>query len=87
MYGVEIVPDAVRDGFTFDGWMLDGQEFDFENTPIISDITLVAAWTDGSGGGQDSGDDDDDTGGGNDAVIWILVAICLILFIVILVRR
>ena len=79
--------DPTREGFTFDGWMLDGQEFDFENTPIISDITLVAAWTDGSGGGQDSGDDDDDTGGGNDAVIWILVAICLILFIVILVRR
>ncbi len=79
--------DPVREGYTFDGWMLDGKEFDFENTPITSDITLMAAWTDGSGGGQDGGDDDDDTGGGNDAVIWILVAICLILFIVILVRR
>ena len=34
----------MRDGFRFDGWMLDGQPFDFQ-TPIFHDTTLKAKWT------------------------------------------
>ena len=33
-----------RDGFRFDGWMLDGQPFDFQ-APILQDTTLKAQWT------------------------------------------
>ncbi|MBT1164828.1 InlB B-repeat-containing protein [Bifidobacterium felsineum] len=36
--------DPVRDGHVFDGWLLDGQPYDF-TTPVTSDITLTAAWT------------------------------------------
>ena len=32
-----------RTGYYFDGWLLDGKEFDF-NTKITSDITLKASW-------------------------------------------
>ena len=34
----------VRDGYTFDGWLLDGQPYDFA-TPVTGDITLTADWT------------------------------------------
>ena len=37
-------PDPVKENFTFDGWMLNGNPFNFA-TPINSDITLVAGWT------------------------------------------
>ncbi|WP_232353188.1 InlB B-repeat-containing protein, partial [Bifidobacterium asteroides] len=33
-----------REGFRFDGWMLDGQPYDFQ-TPILQDTTLKAQWT------------------------------------------
>ncbi|WP_332468169.1 InlB B-repeat-containing protein [Bifidobacterium choladohabitans] len=33
-----------RPGFRFDGWMLDGQPFDFR-TPVLQDTTLKAQWT------------------------------------------
>lgn len=79
--------DPTREGFTFDGWQLDGEDFDFENTPITSNITLKAVWDDGSGGNQGSGDDDDDGDHEPNVVIWILVAVCLVLLIVIVVRR
>ncbi len=36
--------DLTRAGYVFDGWYLDGKEFDF-STPIKSDITLTAHWT------------------------------------------
>ena len=36
--------NPVHDGFRFDGWMLDGQPFDFQ-TPILQDMTLIAKWT------------------------------------------
>ncbi len=36
--------DLTRNGYFFDGWYLDGKEFDF-STPIRSDITLTAHWT------------------------------------------
>ena len=35
--------NPVRDGFRFDGWMLDGQPFDFQ-APILQDTTLKAQW-------------------------------------------
>ena len=34
----------VRDGYRFDGWLLDGQPYDFA-TPVTGDITLTADWT------------------------------------------
>jgi uncharacterized repeat protein (TIGR02543 family) len=34
---------SIRDGYTFKGWYLEGEEFDF-NSPIIENITLVAEW-------------------------------------------
>ncbi len=33
-----------RDGFRFDGWMHDGQPYDFQ-TPVLQDTTLKARWT------------------------------------------
>ena len=36
--------DPTRDGYTFAGWMLDGQPYDF-GQPVTGDITLTAAWT------------------------------------------
>ena len=36
--------DPTKEGFTFDGWYLDGKLFDF-STPIEADITLKAQWT------------------------------------------
>lgn len=35
--------DPTRDGYTFTGWQLDGQAYDF-TTPVTRDITLTAAW-------------------------------------------
>lgn len=35
--------DPTRDGYTFKGWELDGEPFNFE-TPIKADITLKAKW-------------------------------------------
>ena len=38
-------PEApVREGYRFDGWLLDGQPYDF-STPVTGDLTLTAAWT------------------------------------------
>ena len=33
-----------REGFRFDGWMLDGQPYDFQ-TPVLQDTTLKARWS------------------------------------------
>ena len=33
----------VRDGYTFTGWLLDGEPYDF-TTPVTGDVTLVAGW-------------------------------------------
>ena len=32
-----------RSGYSFEGWLLDGKEFDFD-TPVLSDVSLVASW-------------------------------------------
>lgn len=37
--------DPVRDGYRFDGWLLDGRAYDF-TAPVTRDLTLVAAWRD-----------------------------------------
>lgn len=34
-----------RYGYTFGGWFYNDEEFDFENTTIVSNITLTAKWT------------------------------------------
>ena len=39
--------NPTRDGFTFGGWLLNGEAFSFD-TPITSDITLVAKWIENS---------------------------------------
>lgn len=36
--------DPARDGYTFDGWFLDGEKYDFSK-PVTGDITLVARWS------------------------------------------
>jgi uncharacterized repeat protein (TIGR02543 family) len=33
-----------RDGYTFDGWYLNDQKYDF-STPVTGDVTLTAKWT------------------------------------------
>ena len=43
--GTVIEPnDPVRDGFTFEGWYLGEEKYDF-STPVKSDITLTAKWS------------------------------------------
>lgn len=53
MTAVQTVPDGgqatqpetpERDGWTFNGWLLDGQAYTFD-TPVTGDITLTADWT------------------------------------------
>ena len=46
-------------GYNFDGWFLNGVEFDF-TTAIESDITLTAQWTKRSSGGSGSSSRDYD---------------------------
>ncbi len=36
--------DPTKEGFTFEGWMYDGDPFDFENTEVYKNATLVARW-------------------------------------------
>ncbi len=36
--------DPVRSGYTFAGWYLDGEVYDFD-TPVTTDLTLTAHWT------------------------------------------
>lgn len=38
-------PAPTKDGFTFAGWTLNGEPYDFTD-PVTSDIELVAQWTD-----------------------------------------
>ena len=35
--------DPTKDGFTFEGWEVDGDPFDFDS-PIYVDLTLTASW-------------------------------------------
>lgn len=53
MTGTQTIPDGEtalrpadpeRDGYTFNGWLLDGQAYTFD-TPVTGDITLTADWT------------------------------------------
>lgn len=41
--------NPTKDGYTFDGWYLDGEKYDF-STPVTKDITLRAQWTKVAGG-------------------------------------
>lgn len=40
--------EPTKEGYTFNGWLLDDEPFDFSNK-ITEDITLVASWIEGSG--------------------------------------
>ena len=42
-YAAKPVP-PVKEGYGFDKWLLDGEEYDFE-TPVTEDITLKATWS------------------------------------------
>ena len=42
-FATKPIPDPVKENFTFEGWKLNGNDFNFA-TPINSDITLVAGW-------------------------------------------
>ena len=35
--------DPIREGYTFNGWLLNGQPYDF-NTPVTDNLTLTAQW-------------------------------------------
>ena len=64
-------PEApTRDGFTFDGWYLGEEKYDFKSA-VTSDITLVAHWADKS---ADDSDDDKEW-------LWVLFAILAALFV------
>lgn len=68
-------PDApTRDGFEFDGWYLWDEKYDFDS-PVTSDITLVAHWTEKA---SESGDDSDDDKGWLWILFAILAAVCVI---------
>lgn len=42
-----VLPDTPsKDGYDFRGWLIDGRTYIFEGTPVTSDITLKAQWTD-----------------------------------------
>ena len=41
---VERPEDPAKEGFTFEGWILDGDPFDFDENSIYKDATLVAKW-------------------------------------------
>ena len=66
-----------RDGFTFDGWYLGGEKYDFDS-PVTSDITLVAHWTEKA---SESVDDSDDDKGWLWILFAILAAVCVIALI------
>ena len=66
----EAPPIPVKEGYTFEGWFAEGEEtaFDFDNTPVTTDITLKAKWEETQGGGDNPGGDNpggDNPGGDN----------------------
>ena len=65
-------PDAVRDGFTFDGWFAGDERVGGagDNYVPASDVTLVAHWTEST---VTPGDEDDD--GTEGFPYWILALI------------
>ncbi len=44
--------DPTKEGHTFAGWLLNGEEYDF-NTVVTENITLTASWTENSQGGDE----------------------------------
>ena len=59
--------DPTRDGYTFAGWTLDGEEYDFD-APVSGNITLVAQWNENPAPAPDpepSPNPDGDNGNGN----------------------
>ena len=65
----EAPPIPVKEGYTFEGWFAEGEEtaFDFDNTPVTTDITLKAKWEETQGGDNSGGDNPggDNLGGDN----------------------
>lgn len=59
--------DPTKEGYTFNGWMLDGSAYDFD-TPVTSDISLKASWQKAKSDETtpDSGDADDSDGKASD---------------------
>ncbi len=73
---VEAISNPDRDGFVFKGWFEEGatKSFDFANTVITNDVTLIAEWEAASTGGGSTGGGNEgggstgggSTGGGNE---------------------
>ena len=40
----KLKPNPTREGYSFEGWQLGGNEYGFNNTPVNNDITLLAMW-------------------------------------------
>ena len=56
--------DPTKEGYTFKGWFLNDQKYDF-NTPVIANITLKAKWEENKeeGGGEEGGGGQEEGGG------------------------
>ena len=63
---VEKPADPVREGYTFEGWYINGatEAFDF-TIAVTQNMTLTAKWTKKAGSDTDSGSTDNGTGGGS----------------------
>ena len=54
-----------RKGYTFEGWTLDGNAYDFK-TPVTDELKLVASWKKEESGSDDDGKKDDTSAGDKD---------------------
>lgn len=61
-YGV--LPEPVRDGYTFNGWVTQDGEMVTVDTVVYAAVTLFATWEkqEEAGGGDEPGGDEDDSG-------------------------
>lgn len=85
-YGLTVsTPDEpTREGFTFQGWYLGDELYDFQ-TPVMGDITLTAHWTEIEGPVGPS--EDENGNNGPMLAIIAIVVIVIILLAVLLITR
>lgn len=68
--------DPTRDGYSFDGWYLDDQKFDFSE-PVEEDITLTAHWTGGGSGQETPSSSNNNSRPSNSAVLVAVLILAL----------